>query len=75
MNITDFMFATQYLVNSLQLGGTVNVAKTTLALYAWLFGITAFILGGSIYLSLAGKEFVETNSDWESIFCALLKNE
>jgi len=52
MNISDFVFATQYLVNSLQLGGTANVAKIALALYAWLLGITAVVLGCEIYASL-----------------------
>ena len=45
MKISDFLFATQYLVNSLQLGGKVNVAKTTYALYAWLFGMIVSIAG------------------------------
>jgi hypothetical protein len=49
MNISDFMFATQYLVNSLQLGGTVSVAKTIWFLYAWLFAVYAIILVCAIY--------------------------
>ena len=71
MNISDFLFASQYLVNSLQFGGTFNVTKTTLALYGWLIGITAFIVGCEIYLSLVLEHFVDKNSEWASIFCAL----
>jgi hypothetical protein len=75
MNISDFLFASQYLVNSLQFGGTFNVTKTTFALYGWLLGITAFIVGCEIYLSLVLEHFVDKNSEWASIFCALLENQ
>ena len=75
MNISDFLFASQYLVNSMQLGGTVNVTKTTITLYGCLLGITAFIVGCEIYLSLVLEHFVDKNSDWASIFCALLENQ
>ena len=60
MNISDFVFATQYLVNSLQLGGTVSVAKTIFSLYAWLFAVYAIILACAIYQSLTAENFVGT---------------
>ena len=74
MNMSDYFFAIQYLVNSLQLSGTYNVAKTTLALYVWLLALIAFFAGCVIYMNLIVEDFVETNNKWDLLFCALLEN-
>ena len=74
MNMSDYFFAIQYLVNSLQLSGTYNVAKTTLALYVWLLVLIAFFAGCVIYICLIAEDFVETNNKWDLLFCALLEN-
>ena len=78
MNISDFVFATQYLISSLQLGGEVSVTKTSAALYAWLFAMISIISGFAIYMCLTINHFVLTKdgrSDWVSLYCSLLETK
>jgi hypothetical protein len=78
MNISDFVFATQYLISSLQLGGEVSVTKPSAALYAWLFAMISIILGCAIYISLTIEHFVLTKvgrSDWASLYCTLMETK
>ena len=78
MNISDFVFATQYLISSLQLGGEVSVTKTSAALYAWLFAMISIILGFAIYMCLTINHFVLTKdgrSDWVYLYCSLLETK
>lgn len=73
LNTSDFVFATQYLVGSLQLGKQVSANRAGLACFAFLFALMAFLLGYAIKMNLLTRDFLETNNVlqvWTELYCS-----
>ena len=71
-NISDFVFATQYLVGSLQLGNHVSANRAGLVCYAFLFVLMVIILGYAFQICLSTRDFLENKGFievWEALYC------
>ena len=78
INTSDYVFATQYLVSSFQLGKRLSVFKTNLASYVWFCALQAYILGYAIYLCKTVADFLaeqQGRSDWVRLFCTLVDHQ